>query len=249
MKMTLLEMVQNILSDMDSEEINSISDSNEAEQVVQVIKASYFNMIASRFIPELAQILKLTSLSQSARPTHFQFPTRVKNVEFLDYNISKVVGGVKYERMKYISPDEFFSVSDGRDSEASNVVKVLDVEADSTLLIRNDVHPSYYTSFDDEHVVFDSFDSSVDSTLLASKTRGYGVKYPTFDTTSDGFVPDIDDTMFPFLLAESKSTAMSLFKSGSDPKIEQAARRQKNYVQNDMYKVNAGKPKNNYGRR
>jgi hypothetical protein len=249
MKMTLLEMVQNILSDMDSEEINSISDSNEAEQVVQVIKASYFNMIASRFIPELAQILKLTSLSQSARPTHFQFPTSVKNVEFLDYNISKVVGGVKYERMKYISPDEFFSVSDGRDSEASNVVKVLDVEADSTLLIRNDVHPSYYTSFDDEHVVFDSFDSSVDSTLLASKTRGYGVKYPTFDTTSDGFVPDIDDTMFPFLLAESKSTAMSLFKSGSDPKIEQAARRQKNYVQNDMYKVNAGKPKNNYGRR
>lgn len=249
MKMTLLEMVQNILSDMDSEEINSISDSNEAEQVVQVIKASYFNMIASRFIPELSQILKLTSLSQSARPTHFQFPTRVKNVEFLDYNISKVVGGVKYERMKYISPDEFFSVSDGRDSEASNVVKVLDVEADSTLLIRNDVHPSYYTSFDDEHVVFDSFDSSVDSTLLASKTRGYGVKYPTFDTTSDGFVPDIDDTMFPFLLAESKSTAMSLFKSGSDPKIEQAARRQKNYVQNDMYKVNAGKPKNNYGRR
>jgi len=37
MKMTLLEMVQNILSDMDSEEINSISDSNEAEQIAKVI--------------------------------------------------------------------------------------------------------------------------------------------------------------------------------------------------------------------
>ena len=30
-------MVQNILSDMDSEEINSISDSNEAEQIAKVI--------------------------------------------------------------------------------------------------------------------------------------------------------------------------------------------------------------------
>lgn len=54
--------------------------------------------------------------------------------------------------------------------------------------------------------------------------------------------------MFPFLLAEAKSTAMSLFKSGADPKIEQTARRQKVYVQNDMYKVNTGRVKNNYGR-
>tara|TARA_R110001606_G_C15298875_1_gene642356 strand:+ start:271 stop:1020 length:750 start_codon:yes stop_codon:yes gene_type:complete len=249
MKMTLLEMVQNILSDMDSEEVNSISDSNEAEQVVQVIKASYYNMIASRFIPELAQIIKLDSLSQSARPTHFQFPTRVKNIEFIDYNISEVSGGVKYDRMKYISPDEFFSVSDRRDSEAGNVVKVPDVDAGSTLLIRNDVFPTYYTTFNDEHIVFDSYKSSIEATLQSSKTRGYGVKYPTFDTTSDGFVPDIDATMFPFLLAESKSTAMSLFKSGSDPKVEQAARRQKSYVQNDMHRANVGKPKNNYGRR
>jgi hypothetical protein len=40
-----------------------------------------------------------------------------------------------------------------------------------------------------------------------------------------------------------------LFKSGSDPKIEQAARRQKVYVQNDLHKVNKGRPHNNYGRR
>jgi len=34
----------------------------------------------------------------------------------------------------------------------------------------------------------------------------------------------------------------------ADPKIEQAARRQKVYVQNDMHKVNKGRPKNKYGR-
>jgi hypothetical protein len=41
MKMTLLEMVQNILSDMDSEEINSLSDSNEAEQIAKVVENTY----------------------------------------------------------------------------------------------------------------------------------------------------------------------------------------------------------------
>jgi hypothetical protein len=109
--------------------------------------------------------------------------------------------------------------------------------------------PSYYTTFDDETIVLDSYMSSVDSTLTASKTRAYGTKYPTFDAFSDSFIPDIDGVMFPYLLAESKSTAMSLFKSGSDPKIEQAARRQKVYVQNDLYKVNKGRSHNKYGRR
>jgi uncharacterized membrane protein len=61
MKMTLLEMVQNILSDMDSEEINSISDSNEAEQIAKVIENTYFNLISTRIIPEHAQTIKLVS--------------------------------------------------------------------------------------------------------------------------------------------------------------------------------------------
>ena len=249
MKMTLLEMVQNILSDMDSEEINSLSDSNEAEQIAKVVENTYFGLIATRTIPEHAQTIKMVSASSLARPTHFTFPTRVKSIEFLDYNVSKVVGGVDYQRLTYISPDEFFGLSDGRNSLASNILQVKDTQDESILLIRNDVMPSYYTTFDDEHIVLDSYKSTVEATLPSAKTRAYGVRYPTFDTTSDGFVPDIDGTMFPFLLAESKSTAMSLFKSGSDPKIEQAARRQKSYVQNDMHRVKVGRTKNDYGRR
>jgi hypothetical protein len=191
----------------------------------------------------------MVSYSSSARPTHFSFPNRVKNIEFLDYNVSEAVGGVEYKRLTYLEPDEFFGLSDNRNSLAANVVQVNDVQADSILLIRNDVMPEYYTSFDDENVVLDSYKASVDSTLTSAKTRAYGTKYPTFDAFSDSFIPDIDDVMFPYLLAEAKSTAMSLFKSGADPKIEQSARRQKVYVQNDMHKVNKGRPKNNYGRR
>jgi len=248
MKMTLLEMVQNILSDMDSEEINSISDSNEAEQIAKVIENTYFNLISTRIIPEHAQTIKLTSFSSLVRPTHFTLPTRVKKIEFLDYNVSEEVGGVNYKRLTYLTPDEFFSVSDNRNSLASNVVQVNDVQSDSILLIRKDVMPEYYTSFDDETVVLDSYKASVDSTLTSAKTRAYGIKYPTFDSFTDTFTPDNDDVMFPYLLAEAKSTAMSLFKSGADPKIEQSARRQKVYVQNDLHRLNVGRPKNNYGR-
>ena len=40
-KMTLLAMVQDILNDMDGDEVNSISDTVEAEQVAQIIKTTY----------------------------------------------------------------------------------------------------------------------------------------------------------------------------------------------------------------
>ena len=86
----------------------------------------------------------------------------------------------------------------------------------------------------------------------AMKTVEYNNSTPAPSFTigkSSTFTPDIDAVMFPYLLAEAKATAMSLFKTGPDPKIEQVARRQKVYVQNDKHKVNRGRPHNNYGRR
>jgi hypothetical protein len=47
-KMTLLEMTQDILSDMDSDEVNSINDSVESLQVAQIIKTTYFNIVNGR---------------------------------------------------------------------------------------------------------------------------------------------------------------------------------------------------------
>ena len=44
MRNTLLQMVQSILSDMDSEAVNSISDTVEAEQVASVIQDTFFEL-------------------------------------------------------------------------------------------------------------------------------------------------------------------------------------------------------------
>ena len=44
-KMNLLAMTQDILSDMDSDDVNSINDSVEALQVAQIIKTTYYNII------------------------------------------------------------------------------------------------------------------------------------------------------------------------------------------------------------
>ncbi len=242
MKRTLLEIVQSILNDMDSEAVNSISDTVEAQQIASVVEDVYYNIISAREIPEHKQLLQMTSLSDSEKPTHFHYPTNTKEIEKLFYNIG--TSGANWSEVIFVEPLDFLN---RMDDQATGVVVVTDVAGGTPLYIRNDRMPSYYTSFDDYNIVMDAYDATVESTLQQSKTRAYGTVYPTFSQT-DNFEPDLDDTMLPYLIAEAKSTCFSLFKSGSDPKVEQAARRLKSYVQNDMYRTKRENKRPHYGR-
>lgn len=240
MKKSLIEIVQNILSDMDSEEVNSIGDSVEAMQVATIVETTFHNIIATRLVPEHKELIKLTAMSDSDYPTHFKYPDKVKETEKIWYADSEG----NYKEVTWSDPLDFLNATDCR---RADYVEVLDKNAGTTLRILTTKDPEYFTSFDDEYIVMDSYDSAVDSTLQASKVRAYGTKYPTFELT-DNYTPDLDDTMFPYLLAEAKSTAMSLLKGGSDAKVEQAARRHKSYVQNDLYKTKRKRGLSTYGR-
>ena len=242
MRRTLLSMVQSILSDMDSEDVNSISDSIEAQQIASVIQDTYFNIIAAREIPEHKQMLQITSLSNNQKPTHFRYPNDTKEIEKLFYNTSYT--GSTYTEVYFLEPLDFLNRVD---SSATNTMQVDTVAGNVPVFIMTDRMPKYYTSFDDDNIIMDSYDVSVEAILQTSKTRAYGTIYPTFQIT-DTFEPDLDDTMLPYLLAEAKSTCFSLFKSGADPKVEQAARRLKSYVQNDMYKTRRENKRPHYGR-
>lgn len=240
MKTTLLQIVQSILSDMDSEDVNSISDTIEAQQIASVVEDTYYNIIAAREIPEHNKLMSLTAMANSAKPTHFKYPTNTKKVERVEYNVG-TVADKEFRVIDFVDPVKFL---DNMDEEAL-LVETFDGSLD--IFVSNDRPPSYYTSFDDEYIIMDSYDASVDSTLQASKVRAMGSSYPTFSQI-DSFQPDLDNTLMPYLLAESKSACFSLFKGGPDPKVEQAARRLKSFQQNDMHKTARANKKPNYGR-
>jgi len=243
-KKNLLEIVQNILSDMDSEEVNTISDTIEAMQVAQIVETTFYNMVAARDIPEHESLLKLTAMSDTDFPTHFQYPTNVKHIEQVSYDVSSD-GTYEYRVLKWEEPLDFLRKTDNR--SLSSVTVVNDKSGGTKLRIFNDRMPTYYTSFDDNYIVMDAYDSTIDTTLTQAKSRAFGTTYPVF-SQDDTYVPDLDATMHPYLLAEAKSSCMSLLKGGTDMKVEQSARRQKSYVQNDMYKTKKGFKRPNYGK-
>ena len=244
MKKSLLELVKQILSDADSEDVNSLSDTEEALQAANVVKHVYEDMIANRVIPEHKSLIKLVSLSDSDFPTHFTPGENVNKVEKIWYDTS-TNGSFYYTEVCWLEPEEFLALCDKRQG---NYVLVDDKTAGTKLRIANDSMPRYFTSFDDTNIVFDAYNSDVDTTLTSAKTRAMAVTFPEF-VIEDDFVPDLDEHMFPYLLREATSMFFDVYKGAISVKIEQAAKRHKNYSQNDKIRIGSKNRKRNYGRR
>jgi hypothetical protein len=246
-KMTLLEMTQDILSDMDSDEVNSINDSVESLQVAQIIKTTYYNIIDGRDYDFLYELFQLESSGTSSRPTHMKLPENIIDLKYIKYNTRKSADTKdKYLKIDYLNPEDFMEVLDTRDSSKSNVTVVTDTTGIS-LNIKNDKAPEYFTSFDDENLVFDSHDSAVDSTLTNSKTQCHGKRSVAF-TLSDSFTPDLPVQMFSYLLAEAKSVAFVTLKQVANAKAEQVSTSQKRRMSQDAWRLKNGIHYPNYGR-
>jgi len=246
-KMTLLEMTQDILSDMDSDEVNSINDSVESLQVAQIIKTTYYNIIDGRDYDFLYELFQLDASGTSSRPTHMKLPENIIDLKYIKYNCKTLTDTKdKYLKIKYLMPEDFMEVVDSRDSSKSNVTVVTDPTGIS-INVMNDKAPEYFTSFDDENLVFDSYDSEVDTTLQNNKTQCHGKRSVAF-TLLDSFTPDLPVQMFSYLLAEAKSTSFMTLKQMPNAKAEQISNSQKRRMSQDAWRVKNGIHYPNYGR-
>lgn len=246
-KMTLLEMVQDILNDMDGDEVNSISDTTESMQVAQIIKTTFFELMSGRDWPHLATLSQLTASGDSNKPTHMSISNDVQSVDMIKYD--KIKDGEtkkNYLEVTYLEPAKFMKIINSRDSTASDVTTVTD-DSNVELLIINDSPPIYYTSFDDQNLIFDSYDSVVDTTLATSKTQVFGYKEPIWSHT-DTATPDLPSKNFPQFLAESKSVCFNSLKQAANQKEEQKAQRQSRWNARKKWRINGGIKYPNYGR-
>jgi hypothetical protein len=248
-KYTLLEIVQKVLGSMDSDEVNSIADTVESMQVADIVEDVFYNLVTNNDIPEHEGLAQLEGLADGDLPNYLRLPDRITNILSVRYDKSDTpTETVEYRAVKYVSPDTFVRRMSAMDGSEDNVRVVTDPSGISLMVI-TDKHPDYWTSFDDEYMVFDSLDTSIDTTLQQSKTVVIAKRLPEF-TKSDSFTPDIDDHLFPLLINECKSWAHAELKQTAHPKAEQQARRQRVFSQADRHRMDeASSSGPNYGRR
>lgn len=259
MKMTLLQMVQSVMSDMDSDSVTSINDTVESLQVVSTIKDVFDQMISNQMIPEemALNIMSTVALgTYTGALNYLQTPTGVDRVDWLQYNRKKSSDTFdQFEEITYIEPREFMKLMSKNMSDQGNVAQVTDPVSNVTYYVVNDQAPQFYTSFDDNFIAFDMFDQGIDTVQVTGpKSLIYAKNTPVW-TASDGFIPAIDANLFPYLLAESKSTCFVNLKQQANPKIEKQSVEQRVRLQNHRYrdaaaeKARTGSTGPDYGRR
>jgi hypothetical protein len=246
-KLSLLDLTQRILNDMSGDEVNSIGDTIESEQVAQIIRDTYDEIIASRSWPHLNRLISLTPHG-AARPTHMDTDPAWTYLDLIKYNVRiQTATRDNYDDILYMAPDEFLYLSNQRDSSSSSVDTITDPSG-VKLFIINDDRPRYWTTFDDEVIVFDSYDSQVETNLQESKTQCWGNSEPTWNHV-DAFTPDLPAKAFPYLLAEAKSVAFNSLMQVGNQKAEQQSRRQRVWLSREKWRNGQGMKTPDYGRK
>lgn len=362
MKYTLLQMVQDILSNLSSDEVNSISDSAESLQVATIIRQKYFDIINRLDLPEHDQLIQLNPSLDPTVPVIMYVPDGINNIRWIKYFDSNISAAVNFTTSTSVnnainglgpssswsttstssvtiaSGQQTFTVGSGLQIKAgdkavaaasinpsndnmtgtvtsySGTVLVLNITATKgsgtfnswsitkgtgvlsppgykyvtilpndqfldymsgfnpsqfdvyrytfqdtnnhfngayTFYYKNDLTPQYCTVLSNYYVIFDSYDSTVDSTLQAEKIMALGSVLPTFQMV-DTFIPDLIEEQFPLLLNESK--ALAYYELKQQPHALAAAEAQRGWSTIQKQKSVVNKPSYfdqtpNYGRK
>ena len=206
-KLTLLEIVQSVLSSMDGDSVSAISDTVESDQIVQIAHDVYNSMMAAADWAHLKTVVQLEASGDSTKPTLMSLPDDVAEVLDIRYNITQD-GDVNTrwsKPLEYVDSHEFLNRVYQRNTSNDNVGTETTSEGISILYL-NDTAPTFYTSFDDNVVIFDAYDSVVDTTLQSSKTAANVIKSTSW-TNSNTFVPDMPARMFSTYLEKVRLVA------------------------------------------
>lgn len=261
MKLTLLALTQNILSALNSDDVNSISDTTESLQVAEIVRTSYFNIVSRAELPEHNQLFQLTASTNGFDPVLMYRPENVTKINWIKYfddtddnsepfntthdlntDIEDTDNGddgsaPSYKDVQILPVNEFIRMVNGFNTNDSDVSTF--TLNDITFNFKTDQQPLYCCVVQNYYIIFDGLDTSVDSTLQTHKTQCFGQIIPTF-LMEDTFIPEMDDYKFPLLLNEAKSLAFLELKQMTHAKAEQENKRQWSNLQKD--KALADKP-------
>jgi hypothetical protein len=221
-KDTLLEIVQDILSDADSDEINSIGDTVESEQLASIIKNEFLDIADVYDLEHHKTVASLVATSGTT-PSIMTRPEGFYDIAWIRYDKRIDVGGdPNFAPVDYVPSEDFIKMSTSL-TASDTIVDQLTING-IVFNIYNDRAPSCYTFIDGyDNILFDAYDSNLETNLQASKSMAYGTQRPTL-TIADGTVPDLPQNLMSLLRNRSRAMYFDLFKDGTTKEIDKRMR-------------------------
>ena len=225
-KDTVLAIVQGILSDADGDLVNSISDTVESVQCADLV-AEVFEQIVEGYDLALHNTLQRLTATSSSTPTIMQIPEGFHNIQWVKYDARTTAAATApaFVDVPYVTPDEFMRRTSQRTLSDSTVEAQTLPDSGHIMLIKNDKQPTYYTQLDGYNdLVFDSYQTSLETNLQNSKSLAYGTLLPTL-TLTDAAIPNLPQHLMVLLKREVRAMYFDLYKDGLTAEIDRTRRR------------------------
>jgi len=190
MKLTLLELVQDMLVATDSENVTDVGETEDAGMCVNIANREFERLISKfrwRHTRAFGKLVVRANLHEMDLAT-------------TDIAIDPETLYYSGNRVYWMEPDLFLSYTLGRNTSDSNISEVGNVK------VFTDRDPQYFTSFNDEVLIFDAYPDA--SGLVAGDTDCLVYNAPTSRLTTDGEYFDLPSQAFPALGLRCISKAM-----------------------------------------
>lgn len=247
MQRTLLKVVQSYLDRTNGFYVNSIHDTDESQQLAAIAEDVYYKMVQE--YPNIAFTMKemtLDAVSDTDRPNYMRIPSNVKKIQDskVYYNKS-TTGGLDLREVQYLTPLKFVELTNSGESDNTQIVEGYD---ENRMVVKNNQFPNYYTSFDDDYVVFDAYHSDYDTTLQASKTK-IVVSQEEIFLQSDDFIIPVPNHLSETYLDMFLNEALTFIYQQPNALIATRARAARIKLQQDNRRVGQGRDKKSFGRK
>lgn len=182
MKLTLLELVQDMLAALDAENVSGVGQTEEAGMCVQLANRSYEQMMMGKRWRHLRgyHVLSTTAIFNEMTTPSGTVAVDPANVYYNDQNLD------------YLSPEDFLAMTIKRNTAESNIALYNGIK------VYTDRDPKYFTSDDDETLRFDAIPDIING-LQSADTMVLAFVAPTSRLTADGEYFDMPAQMFPAL--------------------------------------------------
>lgn len=223
-KKTLLTMVQQILSEADGDTVTGISDTVESQQCADLIGIVFDEVVQDYDLGLTKSIIQLTATS-SATPNVMTRPEDLYNIEWIKYDKRTAAGNPQqYETVHYMEPARFIEYVSSRSTDLSNVDAVA-LDSGHSIPVVNDQAPTYFTFMEDyDDIIFDSYDSALETELQAGKSLAYGQIIPSLSIAGTSTI-DLPKQMTALVQASARARFWDLYKGGATREIDRARRR------------------------
>lgn len=182
-KLTLLQLCQDMLAAVDAENVNAVNETAEAEMCVNIANRAFEGMIGPKY--RWKHLRQSVNLSTTALLNEMTLPTGT--IAFDPYSLY-----YSGKLLTWVEPDEFIWRTESRVVDGTSVV----LKGDNKIDVGDD--PIFFTSYDDSTLVFESIPDNTTG-LVSANTHGIAFVAPTARLTDDTDVFDLPAVAFPAL--------------------------------------------------